>query len=262
MTGLRPIVDFEIACFIWVAWDQLISQAAKSRYVFGGQAKVPVTFRATMYYQAGIAAQHSDRPYPMLMNMPGIKIIVPSCPYDMKGLLKSAIRDDDPVFCFEDLTLAGTKGMVPDGEYVVPLGKGDVKREGDDVTVVAIAGGVRVAMEASEQLAAEGVSAEIVDPRSLVPLDTDLILGSVEKTGRLVIVDPATRSCGAAAEIAARVAESGFEALRAPIVRVTTPDIHIPFSPPLEQSVFPNPEKVCDAVRRVMSVKAGQAASL
>lgn len=256
MTGLRPIVDLEIACFMYVAFDQLVSQAAKNRYVFGGQATVPVTFRATFYYGVGIAAQHSDRPYPMFMNMPGLKIIAPSTPYDVKGLLKSAIRDDDPVICFEDVMLGGTKGHVPEEEYLIPLGVGDVKREGSDVTVVAIAGVVPQALAAAEELAAEGVSVEVIDPRTLVPLDTGLILESVAKTGRLVIADPANRTCSAASEIAARVAEEGFHTLRAPILRVTTPDVHVPFSSALEHHLFPDQAKIADAVRRVISDKA------
>ena len=253
MTGMRPIVDYGIACFLWVAFDQVISQAAKNRYLFGGQAKVPIVLRATMYYNSGIAAQHSDRSYPMLMNMPGLKIVVPSTPYDAKGLLKSAIRDDDPVVVFEDVTLLGTKGPVPTEEYTVPLGQGDIKRNGSDVTIVAIAGAVRAALAAADALAEEGISAEVIDPRSLVPLDTDLILNSVAKTGKLVIVDPATRTCSAASEIAARVVENGFGYLKGPIVRVTCPDIHVPFSPALEKTIFPDQNKVVAAVHDLIT---------
>lgn len=252
MSGMRPIVDYGIACFLFVAMDQIVNQAAKNRYLFGGQASVPMVMRATMYYHAGIAAQHSDRPYPMLMNIPGLKIITPASPYDVKGLLKAAIRDDNPVVVFEDLTVTGSKEPVPEDDYVIPLGKGVVKREGSDVTVVAIAGCVPIALGAAEQLAAEGISVEVIDPRTLVPLDTDIILNSVAKTGRLVIVDPAHRTCSAASEISARVVEHGFEYLKAPIMRVTTPDVHIPFSAALEHAMFPDPDKVAAAVHRVL----------
>ena len=252
MTGLRPIVDYGNATFAYLAFDQLINQAAKSRYMFGGQTSVPVVYRGACYYGAGNAAQHSDRPYPMLMGVPGIKTIVPSTPYDVKGLLKAAIRDDNPVFCFEDLTLLGVKGQIPNEDYVVPIGQGEVKREGDDVTVVGILSGVQQALAAADEVAKEGISVEVIDPRTLAPLDIDLILGSVEKTGRLVIVDPANKRCSAASEIAASVAEFGFRSLKAPIIRVASLDVHVPFSPALEPLLYPTKEKVVDAIRNVL----------
>ncbi|MCZ7567665.1 MAG: alpha-ketoacid dehydrogenase subunit beta [Ardenticatenaceae bacterium] len=253
MVGLRPIVDYTIASFLYVAMDQLVSIVAKGTYMYGGQAKIPVVLRAAMFYGGSNAAQHSDRPYPMFMNMPGLKIIAPTTPYDVKGLLKTAIRDDDPVMCFEDGTLWATKGPVPEEEYLIPLGQADVKREGNDVTVVAIAGALPQALAAAEELAGEGISVEVVDPRSLVPLDQGTILKSVEKTGRLVVADPAHKTCSAASEIAAIVAEEGFWNMKAPIARVATPDVHIPFSPPLEQPLYPNKERIAAAVRQAMA---------
>ena len=252
MVGMRPIVDYTIASFIYVAMDQLVSIAAKATYMYGGQTQVPVVFRAGLFFGGSNAAQHSDRPYSMLMNIPGIKIILPSTPYDAKGLLKTAIRDNDPVFCFEDGLLWTAKGPVPEEEYLIPLGVADVKREGTDVTVVALASRVQEALTAADQLAGQGVSVEVIDPRSLVPLDTETILKSVNKTGRLVVVDEAHRTCGAAAEIAAIVAEKGFWDLKAPIRRLTVPDTHIPFSPPLEQQLYPTAPKIAAAVQDVL----------
>ncbi len=251
MTGLRPIVDYTIANLMYVAWDQIVNHAAKNRYLFGGQASVPIVFRAAMKYANATAAQHSDRPYPQLMNVPGLKIVVPSNPADALGLLKSAIRDDDPVVYFEPLRLWGTKGEVPEGEHLVPLGKAAICREGTDVTVVAIGDAVPAALKAAEVLSGEGVDLEVVDPRTLVPLDKATILDSVAKTGRLVIADPAHKTCGAAAEVAAIVAEEGFASLRAPIVRVVAPDVHPPFSPALEALMYPSPARVIAAVQSV-----------
>lgn len=252
LVGMRPIVDYSIASFMYVAMDQLISMAAKCTYMYGGQAKVPIVFRAGMFYGGSNAAQHSDRPHPMFMNVPGFKIIMPSTPYDVKGLLKSAIRDDDPVICFEDDTLWFSKGSIPDEEYTIPLGKAEIKREGKDVTVVGIAGGVMLALAAADELAKEGISVEVLDPRTLVPLDKDLILQSVSKTGRLVVVDPAHKTCSAASEISAIVAEEGFWNLKAPIQRVATADVQIPFSPALEPLLYPTKEKIVAAVQKTL----------
>ena len=253
MVGARPIVDVTIASFLYVAMDQLISIVSKATYMYGGQARVPMVIRAAMFYGGNNAAQHSDRPHPIFMNMPGFKIIAPSTPGDMKGLLKSAVRDDDPVLSFEDGTLWASKGSVPeDGDYLVPLGQADIKRPGNDVTVVAIGGTVLHALAAAAELETGGVSVEVVDPRTLVPLDTATILGSVEKTGRLVVADPAHRTCSAASEIAAVVAEDGFWNLKAPIQRVTTPPVHVPYSPALEPQMYPTREKIVSAVRRTL----------
>lgn len=255
MTGLRPIVDYTIANLMYVAWDQIVNHAAKNRYLFGGQARVPIVFRAAMKYGNATAAQHSDRPYPQLMNVPGLKIVVPSNPADALGLLKSAIRDDDPVVYFEPLLLWSTKAEVPEGEHLVPLGQAAVAREGSDATVVAIGDAVPAALAAAAELAEEGVELEVVDPRTLVPLDRETILSSVAKTGRLVVADPAHKTCGAAAEIAAIVAEEGFDSLRAPIARVVAPDVHPPFSPSLERLMYPTAERIAGAVRKEMAVR-------
>jgi pyruvate dehydrogenase E1 component beta subunit len=222
------------------------------RYMFGGQAKLPVVFRATMYYGGGSAAHHSDRSYPMFMNMPGLKIIVPSNPADVKGLLKTAIRDDDPCIVFEDGTLFGARGEVPEGEYTIPFGQARVVRQGTDVTIVGIAGGVGIAEQAAAELEGQGVSAEVIDPRTLVPLDKRAILESVEKTGRLVVVDPAHKVCSAASEIASIVAQEGFWSLQAPIQKVAAEQVHIPYTPSLEKLVYPTKDKVVAAVKRTL----------
>jgi pyruvate dehydrogenase E1 component beta subunit len=186
------------------------------------------------------------------MTVPGLKIIAPASPYDAMGLLKSAIRDDDPVLCFEDKSLWGMREMLPAEEFFVPLGKAAVKREGSDVTIVAVAGAVRLALQAAEKLSSEGISAEVVDPRSLVPLDWPTIFESVSKTGRLVIADPAARTCSAASEIAATVTEELFGQLRHAPIRVTTPDVQIPFSPPLEKSLYPDVPRIIEAAHRTL----------
>jgi pyruvate dehydrogenase E1 component beta subunit len=257
MTGMRPIVDFTIASFVYVAMDQMISQAAKSRYMFGGQVKVPIVFRAALFYGGANAAQHSDRPYPIFMSVPGIKVIAPATPYDAKGLLKAAIRDDDPVFCFEDSTIWFSKGDVPEDDYVVPIGKAAVKRQGKDATIITVAGSLVPALAAADRLAAQdGISVTVVDVRTLVPLDWETILQAAAGTGRVVVVDPAHRTCSAASEISATITEEVFESLKAPIVRVTTPDTHIPFSQPLEKTIYPNADRIVDAVKRVCGARA------
>jgi pyruvate dehydrogenase E1 component beta subunit len=255
LTGLRPVIDFSIATFLYSGMDQIVNQAAKARFLFGGQAKVPLVIRTALFYGGSQAAHHTDRPWPAFMNVPGIKIIAPSSPYDVKGLLTAAIREDDPVLSFEDSNLWGTRGVVPEEQYVIPLGQADIKRPGSDVTIVAIAGCVRHALTAAKTLEARSISAEVIDPRSLVPLDYDTILRSVGKTRRLVIADPAFRTCSAASEIAATVYDELFGLLRAPIERVTVPDTQIPFSPVLEREVLVNPDKIVVAVGRVMDPK-------
>ncbi len=252
--GMRPVVE-TLTSFMWVAMDQLVSQAAKMRYMFGGQVNLPVVYRATMYYGGGSAAHHSDRSYPMFMNMPGLKIVAPSNSADMKGLMKTAIRDDDVVIMFEDGTLFGNRGDVPanedlpNGELLIPFGQANTLREGTDVTVVAIAGSVPHAIAAADELEADGISVEVIDPRTLVPLDKGAILESVERTGRLVIADPAHKVCSAASEIASIVAEEGFWSLQAPIVKVASEQVHIPYSPVLEKLVYPTKEKIVTAVK-------------
>lgn len=252
MTGLRPFVDMTVANFIYLPADQIINQAAKMRYMTGGQTRVPVVIRAAMWHNNTIAAQHSDRPYPMFLNVPGLKVVVPADARDMKGLVKSAIRDDDPVLIFDELSMWYEPCLVPETEYLVPLGVASVKRAGSDVTIVAIGSTVKHALAAADELATRGISAEVIDPRTLAPLDRPAILASVARTGRLVVVEVANKTNGAAAEIAAIVAEEAFDSLRAPIVRIATPDVHIPFSPAMEKPLYPNQEKVVAAVRRLL----------
>jgi len=253
MTGLRPIVDLTIASFVYLASDPIINQAAKVRYMTGGQFKVPVTFRASMWHNQANAAQHSDRPYPMFMNIPGLKIVTPATPTDAKGLLKAAIRDDSPVLVFEDNDLWAVKEEVPiDPDFIVPLGKAAIRREGSDVTIVSVAGCLKPSLDAAAALAKDGINAEVVDLRTLVPMDTDAILNSLGKTGRIVIADYAHRTCGAAAEIAAIVAEEGFDLLKKAVRRVTTPDVQIPFSPPLEAPLYPSSATIAAAARSLM----------
>ena len=245
--GMRPIIQ-SLASFLWVAMDQVVSQAAKMRFMFGGQVDLPIVYRLGLLYGNNIAAHHADRPYPMFMNMPGLKIAIPSNPASAKGLLKSAIRDNDPVMFFEDNNLMGMRGEVSDTDEIIPFGEAEVLREGSDVTIVAIAGMVRASLAVAENLESDGISVEVVDPRTLVPLDKKTILESVEKTGRLVVVDPAHQSCSVASEISSIVAQEGFWSLQAPIQRVASLDCHFPFSPALEKYVFPNEEDIEQAV--------------
>lgn len=252
MAGLRPIVEISIASFLYVAMDQIVSMASKATYMYGGQAKVPMMIRTNMMFDQNNASQHSDRPYPLFMNTPGLKIIAPSTAYDMKGLLKTAIRDDDPVMSFEDVGCWMTKSQIPDEEYFLPLGKADVKLEGDDVTVVALGRYMWMAQEAAKELEKDGISVEVVDPRTLVPLDKALILESVKKTGHLVVVDSSHKTCGAGAEISAIVAEEGFSDLKGPIMRVATDDVPPPFSPALEPQIYPTKEKIIAAVHQTL----------
>lgn len=253
MVGMRPIVDATIASFLYPAMDQIMSIIAKSRYIYGGQASLPLVIRTCLFYGNSNAAQHSDRPYSMFMNVPGLKIMVPSNAYDMKGMLKAAIRDDDPVLCFEDSTCWTSKSDMPDDpDFLIPLGKGDIKREGTDISVIAIAGAVPLALKAAEVLAKEGISIEVVDPRSLVPLDKALILKSVRKTGRAITVDPAHQTCSAASEISALIVEQAFDALRGPVLRVATADTHLPFSPAIEKALYPTVDRIVAAARTLV----------
>ena len=253
MTGLRPIVDLSYSSFLYMAMDQLVNQAAKNRYMFGGQSSIPIVFRSAMFYGLNTGAHHSDRPYPMFMNVPGLKIIAPACASDAKGLLRAAVDSDDPVLIFEACLLWGQKEEVEESEYRIPLGVARIRRQGTDVTVVAISGCVPLALKAADLLAQEGISAEVIDPRTLVPMDTSTILESVRRTGRLVVAEPAHKTCGAAAEISAIVVEQAFDALRAPILRVTSPNMQVPFSPVLEAELYPTTEKIAAAIRRVVT---------
>lgn len=252
LTGLRPIVDLTIASFCYLASDQLINQAAKLRFMTGAQLKVPLVVRTSTFYNNRTAAQHADRPYPLFMNSPGLKVLAPGTPSDAKGMLKAAIRDDDPVVFFEDINLWNKKEEIPvDEDFLVPIGKADVKREGSDLTIVSVAGCLPHAMSAAEALAEDGVSAEVVDLRTIVPMDTETILKSVAKTGHLVIVDNSHKVGSVASEIAAVVSEEGFESLRKPIQRVATPQVHIPYNGPLEKQLFASKDRVLDAVRAI-----------
>ena len=249
--GMRPIVESAF-CFMWVAMDSLISQASKMRYMFGGQVDLPIVYRASMYYGGSMAAHHSDRSYPVFMHIPGFKVVFPSDAYDAKGLLKASIQENDPVIFCEDRTILGARAVVPEEDYTIPLGVAEIKREGTDVTIVAIGGMVPLALVAAETLAVEGGSAEVLDPRTLVPLDKEAILKSVAKTGRLVVVDMAHKTCSAASEIAALVAMEGFWDLQAPIQRLGTANVHIPFSPALEPLCYPTSETIAQAVRTTL----------
>lgn len=253
-SGYRPIVNWSMVTFGFVAMDQIVNQASKIHYMFGGQAKFPLVIRASVGGGRQLAAQHSQSPYAMFMNLAGLKMILPSTPYDMKGLLKAAIRDENPVLSFESSRLMGIRGDVPEEEYLVPLGKADIKREGSEVTVVALAWMVHEALAAAESLRHEGVSVEVVDPRTLVPMDAQTIRASVRKTGRLVVADEAGPTAGAAAEIIALVTEDRetFARLKAPVKRVCALQVPIPYSPALENHVFPNREKITAGVREVM----------
>jgi len=253
-SGFRPIVHWRMVTFSFVAMDQVVNQASKIRYMFGGQADFPVTYRCTTGGGMGLAAQHSQSPYSMWMHLAGLKIVLPATPADAKGLLKSAIRDNNPVVSFECSRLAGVSGPVPDGDYLVPLGVADVKRKGSDVTIVGLAYYVGEALAVADALASEGISVEVVDPRTLVPMDVETLRVSVRKTGRLVIVDEAPATCSAASEIAALIAEDPetFRLLRAPIRRVCAGPVPVPYSPPLEQAALPSRDDIKAAVYEVL----------
>jgi len=256
MTGLRPIVELWMSEFMLVAFDQVINEAPRLHYMSGGQVKVPVVLKAGFGFCAGWAGQHSNCIYHAMMGIPGLKVAVPSTPADAKGLMTAAIRDDNPVVYLHPYMLTLEKGEVPEGEYVIPLGLADVKRQGSDVTIVAVGWMVKKALASAERLWKEGISAEVVDPRTLAPLDVNTIVESVKKTGRLVLVDQAPRHSSAAAVIAGEVAEHGFEHLRAPIRMVTALDTSVAYSEPLENFIIPSEDKIIAAVRSVMANQA------
>lgn len=251
-TGLRPIAELMFNDFIGSCLDQIMNQGAKLRYMFGGKARVPLTIRTMYGAGARAAAQHSQSLYALFTSIPGLKVVVPSSPADAKGLLLAAIMDDDPVIFFEDKTLYALKGEVPEGFYTIPLGKADIKREGSDLTIVAIGKQVHTALDAARKLSDKGVSVEVIDPRSLSPLDEDTILSSVAKTNRLLIVDEANPRCCVATDISALVAEKGFDSLDAPIKMVTAPHTPVPFSPILEDLYLPSAEKIIQAVSEMI----------
>jgi acetoin:2,6-dichlorophenolindophenol oxidoreductase subunit beta len=254
--GYRVVCHMMFANFLYTGFDAIANQAAKLHYMTAAQIKLPVVYMAVMGAGRSAGAQHSDVPYPMLMNLGGIKVAVPSTPADAKGLLKSAIRDDNPVVFLQPARRGGEQGEVPEGEHLVELGKADLKRGGDDVTLVAIGAMVRHALRAAELAQQEGISAEVIDPRTLFPLDRDAILRSVAKTGRLVVVDEARGTCSAASEIAALAAEHAFESLKAPVQRVTVRDVAMPYAPALEKAVLPDESDVLRALRRAMRREA------
>ena len=256
-SGLRPVAELMFVDFLGVCFDQIYNQGAKLRYMFGGKAKVPMVIR-TMW-GAGIraASQHSQSLYPIFTHIPGLKVAIPSNAYDAKGLLIQAIRDDDPVIFFENKVLYTTEAEVPEEPYTVPFGEANFVREGGDVTIVAIGRMVNMASQAADDLAAEGIECEIIDPRTTSPLDEESIYESVDSTGRLVVVDEANPRCSMASDIAALVAENRFEALRAPIKMVTAPHTPPPFSPVLEDAYVPSAEKIAAAVRGVVGGKVG-----
>jgi acetoin:2,6-dichlorophenolindophenol oxidoreductase subunit beta len=256
MTGMRPVVDIMFGDFLTLVMDQLANQAAKTHYMSGGRLRVPLTLRTTMGATRRSAAQHSQSLHAWVAHVPGLKVVLPSTPADAKGLLKSAIRDDNPVVFIEDKMDYAVKGEVPDGEYEIPLGVADVKRAGEDVTIVATSSMVRVALAAAEQLEADGISAEVVDPRTLVPLDRETLVRSAQKTGRAIVVDEGHQSYGVTAEIAAVIADQAFWALDAPVKRLGAMDVPVPFSPTLEDVTVPTPDLVVQTARALCGKKS------
>lgn len=252
MTGTRPVIDFMFADFVLDGAAEIINQVAKIRYMSSGRLRMPVLLRGCIGVGHSAATHHSGSYYSMYSHFPGLRVAVPSTPYDAKGLLKRALTCDDPVMFLEHRSLLTIKGPVPEEEYQVEFGQGSVVREGTDVTVVAIAYMVHQTLKAREQLATEGVSVEVIDPRTLAPLDVDTILQSVRKTGRLLIVDETFAPCGIGAEIAAQVVDRGFDGLDAPIRRLNGAHTPTPYSPPLEAAVVPNPERIAAAIRELL----------
>ena len=255
LVGMRPIVEIMFADFVTVAMDQIVNQAAKARYMSGGKARVPLTMRVVNGAPGSAAAQHSQSPESWFMNVPGLKIAIPATPYDAKGLLKSAIRGEDPVLFFEHKMLYAAEGEVPEQDYTVPFGQAAIRREGTDATVIAIGGVLPKVMEAADQLAEMGISAEIIDPRTLVPLDITTIVDSVRETNRVVIVHEAHRRAGPGAEIAAILAEEAIGYLDAPIIRVATKNVPFPYNPDLENFILPSVEDVFTAVKGIVEYR-------
>jgi acetoin:2,6-dichlorophenolindophenol oxidoreductase subunit beta len=254
-SGYRAVVNLRMSTFSFVAMDQFLNHAAKITYMFGGQAQFPILYRMTVGAGISAAAEHSVSPYAMYMHSPGLKIIIPTTPYDIKGLFKTALKDPNPVVSFEHLAFGGIKGEVPDEEFFIPFGQASVRRPGNDVTVVALARMVYEALAAAVILEKEGISLEVIDPRSLVPLDKLTIIESVKKTGRLVVVDEACQTCSVAAELVSLIATDPrtFNSLKSAPVRVCAPDVPIPFSPPLEKWVIPDKDRILAAVMQMLA---------
>ncbi len=253
LAGLRPVADLMFVDFLGVCFDQIFNQAAKFRYMFGGKAVTPMVMRAMIGGGFRAGGQHSQTLHPMFTMVPGLKVVMPSTPYDAKGLLIQAIRDDDPVIFLEHKAMYDLMGEVPDEAYAIPFGEANVTREGTDVTVVAFSLMAARANDAADLLRKEGISVEVIDPRTTSPLDLDTILDSVENTGRLVVVDESPPRCSLAADIAAQVAEHGFSHLKAPILSVTCPHTPSPFSPSLEDLYMPSVDRIAAAIRKVVS---------
>jgi pyruvate dehydrogenase E1 component beta subunit len=252
LTGLRPVAEIMFVDFVGVCFDQIYNQAAKFRYMFGGKAKTPMIIRATIGAGFRAGAQHSQSMHPLFTMIPGLKVVMPSNAYDAKGLLLEALRGDDPVIYLEAKTLYDTEVEVPDEAYRIPFGEANVSREGKDVTMVAFGPMVPRALAVAEAVAKDGISVEVIDPRTTSPLDEDTILESVAKTGRLVLVDESPPRCSLASDVAAIVADKGFKSLKAPIKAVTCPHTPVPFAPNLEDEYMPNPRRIEAAVRAVV----------
>ncbi|MFQ5761610.1 MAG: alpha-ketoacid dehydrogenase subunit beta [Candidatus Bathyarchaeia archaeon] len=251
-TGLRPVVELMFIDFFGVAMDQIYNQAAKLRYMCGGGINVPMVIRATIGAGWSAAAQHSQSLYSIFAHVPGLKVAIPSTPWDGKGLLMAAIRDDNPVMFFEHKVLYSRKGPVPSEPYTIPLGTCDVKREGSDITIAATGMMVERSLAAAEVLSKEGISAEVIDPRTIVPLDENTIIKSVRKTSRFLVVDEDYARCGVSAELAALVAEKAFDYLDAPVRRLAEPNVPLPFSPILEKSVIPTQEQIVKTAKEMI----------
>ncbi|MFL5660808.1 MAG: alpha-ketoacid dehydrogenase subunit beta [Ktedonobacteraceae bacterium] len=251
MTGMRPIVDIMFGDFLGLAMDQIVNQAAKVHYMSGGKLKVPLVVRTTLGATRRTAAQHSQSLHAWVSHIPGLKVVLPSTPYDAKGLLKTAIRDDNPVIFFEDKMMYQLKGQVPEGDYTIPFGVADIKRAGTDVTIVATSSMVQVALEAAEKLAALDISAEVVDPRTMFPLDKDTMIASAKKTSRAIVVDEGYERFGVTAELAAVIAEGAFYYLDAPVKRMGAMNVPVPFSPVLEDLTVPTAASVVEVAKTV-----------
>lgn len=251
MTGMRPVVDIMFGDFITLVMDQMVNQAAKIHYMSGGKLKVPMVLRTTMGATRRTAAQHSQSLHAWFSHIPGLKVAIPATPYDAKGLMKTAIRDDNPVAIFEDKMMYTLKGNVPKEEYTIPFGEADIKREGSDVTIVATSSMVQVALEAAELLAEAGIGAEVVDPRTLFPLDKKTLIDSVRKTSRAIVVDEGYERYGVTAEIASVIADGAFYYLDAPVKRMGAMDVPVPFSPVLEDLTVPTPNRIVSAAREM-----------
>ncbi len=255
MTGMRPVVDIMFGDFLGLAMDQIVNQAAKVHYMSGGKLKVPMVVRTTLGATRRTAAQHSQSLHAWVSHIPGLKVVLPSTPYDAKGLLKTAIRDDNPVIFFEDKMMFQLKGLIPDEEYTIPFGVADIKRVGEDITIVATSSMVQIALAAAEQLASIGISAEIIDPRTTFPLDKATMIESAKKTSRAIVMDEGYERYGVTAEIAATIAEGAFYYLDAPVRRLGAMDVPVPFSPVLEDLTVPTPTIVVELAKTLCGTR-------